>query len=402
MERQSRVRTNDQQTTPVSLGAAARRVLRHRFVVLTSLIIFAALGAVAGLALPNSYEAKTVINVTQPSSGATGLRASLNTIDMDTEEAIAGSRIVLQSAADELGMDVEDLKDLVDTVGHSNSTILDIIVNSDSPEKSAEIANTVAKAYLKHRSDTIRASREETRKNIDAVSKGMDAVIVDQAILGLEATSTDSGTIISVAQAPTKPSNFTLSQTIFIGAGLGLLLGIFAAYIVDRTSRVLGYPERLSEIAQAPVSIIKSGSEEESIAQLLRRMGVADGELQNTDFDGVTIFSPTPRAAGALTTSLVKGFSDSNFAVTEAPVFNSLANNQVKAHIKQNKPLIVDTPASASVAKVLLSADQSGVLLLPFTPKSTVKSVRRLFSELTPSSSTQVIPVYFDTHTHEK
>ncbi|WP_185173369.1 Wzz/FepE/Etk N-terminal domain-containing protein [Rothia nasimurium] len=402
MERQSRVRTNDQQTTPVSLGAAARRVLRHRFVVLTSLIIFAALGAVAGLALPNSYEAKTVINVTQPSSGATGLRASLNTIDMDTEEAIAGSRIVLQSAADELGMDVEDLKDLVDTVGHSNSTILDIIVNSDSPEKSAEIANTVAKAYLKHRSDTIRASREETRKNIDAVSKGMDAVIVDQAILGLEATSTDSGTIISVAQAPTKPSNFTLSQTIFIGAGLGLLLGIFAAYIVDRTSRVLGYPERLSEIAQAPVSIIKSGSEEESIAQLLRRMGVADGELQNTDFDGVTIFSPTPRAAGALTTSLVKGLSDSNFAVTEAPVFNSLANNQVKAHIKQNKPLIVDTPASASVAKVLLSADQSGVLLLPFTPKSTVKSVRRLFSELTPSSSTQVIPVYFDTHTHEK
>lgn len=402
MERQSRVRTNDQQTTPVSLGAAARRVLRHPFVVLTSLIIFAALGAVAGLALPNSYEAKTVINVTQPSSGATGLRTSPNTIDMDTEEAIAGSRIVLQSAADELGMDVEDLKDLVDTAGHSNSTILDIIVNSDSPEKSAEIANTVAKAYLKHRSDTIRASREETRKNIDAVSKGMDAVIVDQAILGLEATSTDSGTIISVAQAPTKPSNFTLSQTIFIGAGLGLLLGIFAAYIVDRTSRVLGYPERLSEIAQAPVSIIKSGSEEESIAQLLRRMGVADGELKNADFDGVTIFSPTPRAAGALTTSLVKGLSDSNFAVTEATVFNSLANNQVKAHIKQNKPLIVDTPASASVAKVLLSADQSGVLLLPFTPKSTVKSVRRLFSELTPSSSTQVIPVYFDTHTHEK
>lgn len=402
MERHSRVRTHDQQTAPISLGAAARRILRHKFVVLTSLIIFAALGAVAGLALPNSYEAKTVINVTQPSSGATGLRASLNTIDMDTEEAIAGSRIVLQAAADQLNMDIEDLKYMVDTAGHSNSTILDVIVNSDSPEKSAEIANTVAQAYLKHRSDTLRASREETRKNIDAVSKGMESTIVDQAILGLEATSTDSGTIISMAQVPTKPSNFTLGQAIFIGAGLGLLLGIFVAYIIDRTSRTLGYPERLSELAQAPVSIIKSGSEDESVAQLLRRIGVADGVLKNADFDGITVFSPTPRAAGVLTSSLIRGLSHSPFAVTEAPAFNSLAHDQVRAHIKQNKPLIIDTPASASLAKVLLSADQSGVLLLPFTPKSTVKSVQRLFDELTPSSSTQVIPVYLDMPTHEK
>ncbi|MFW0119754.1 YveK family protein [Rothia sp. P5764] len=402
MERQSRLRTKDQQATPVSLGAAARRVLRHRFVVLTSLMIFAALGAVAGLILPNSYQSKAVINVTQPSSGASGLRASLNTIDMDTEEAIAGSRTVLEAAANQLGLDADDLKDMVSVAGHSNSTILDIMVSSDSPERSAEIANTVAHAYLKHRSDTIRTTREETRKNIDAVSAGMDSGIVNQAILSLEATSTDTGTIISSAQAPSRPSNFTLAQTIFIGAGVGLLLGIFAAYIVDRTSRVLGYPERLSEIAQAPVSIIKSGSEEESIAQLLRRMDVADGNLKKANFDGVTVFSPTPRAAGALTTFLIKGISDPDFVVTEAPVFNSLTNNQLKAHIKQNKPLIVDTPASASLAKVLLSADQSGVLLLPFTPKSTVKSVRRLFSELTPSSSTQVIPVYFDTHTHEK
>lgn len=402
MERHTRARANDQQTTPISLGAAVRRVLRHKFVVLVSLLVFAALGAVAGLALPNSYEAKAVINVTQPSSGATGLRASLNTIDMDTEEAIAGSRIVLQAAADELNMDASDLKSMVNTAGHSNSTVLDIIVNSDSPEKSAEIANTVAQAYLNHRSNTLRASREETRRNIDEVSRDMEKSIVDQAILGLEATSTDSGTIISSAQAVNEPSNFTLSQTIFIGAGLGLLVGIFAAYVVDRTSRSLGYPERLSEIAHAPVSLIKKSSEEESVSQLLRRIGIADGQMKNADFDGITVYSPTPRVADALTALIEEGVTDSNYSITDAPTFNSLATEKVKDHITQNKPVLIDTPASASVAKVLLAADQSGVLILPFTPRSTVKSVRRLFDEITPSSSTQVIPVYFDTHPQEK
>lgn len=402
MERHSRARTNDQRTTPISLGTAGRRIMRHRSVVLFCLIICGALGAVLGIVLPNSYEAKAVINVTQPSSGGSGIRASINAIDMDTEEAIAGSRIVLQAASEELGMEISDLKDMVNTAGHSNSTVLDVIVNSDSPEKSAEVANAVAQAYLQHRSDTIRANREETRKNIDDASKGMDKLIVDQAILGLEATSTNSGTIISMAQAPNDPSNFTIGQTIFIGAGMGLLIGIFAAYVVDRTSRSLGYPERLSEIAHAPISIIKNGSEEESISQLLRRIGVADGQLRNAEIDGLMVFSPTPQQASALTSLIGRNLSEASYSLLDAPAFNALSMEKMKTYIKENKPVLVEAPASASLAKVLLASDQCGVLILPFTPKSTVKSARRLFDEITPASSTQVIPVFFDIHSKEK
>ncbi|WP_237205978.1 YveK family protein [Rothia nasimurium] len=401
MERSSRARANDQQATPISLGAAVRRILRHKIVVLISALIFAALGAVAGLALPHSYESKAVINVTQPSAGATGLRSALNSIDMDTEEAIASSRVVLQAAADELGMDVADLKDQVTAAGHSNSTILDIIVNTDDAQKSADIANTVAQAYLNHRSDTLRVSREETRDNIDAVSDGMDKGLVDQAILTLEATSTDSGTIISEAQVPDAPSNFSLAQTIFIGGAMGLLIGIFAAYVVDRTNRTLGYSERLSEISGAPVSIIARGAETESATQLLRRIGVADGRLKNADLRGITIFSPTPRAAASLTSLLTGVLTDSNYSIADAATFNALGLENLKDYIKQNSPVIIDAPASASTSKVLLAADHTRVLLVPFTSKSTVKSAQRLFDELTPASSTQVIPVYFDTPTQK-
>lgn len=401
MERPSRARANDQQATPISLGAAVRRILRHKIVVLISALIFAVLGAVAGLALPNSYESKAVINVTQPSAGATGLRAALNSIDMDTEEAIASSRVVLQAAADELGMDVADLKDQVTAAGHSNSTILDIIVNTDDAQKSADIANTVARAYLAHRSDTLRASRKETRDNIDAVSDGMDKGLVDQAILTLEATSTDSGTIISEAQVPDAPSNFSLAQTIFIGGAMGLLIGIFAAYVVDRTNRTLGYSERLSEISSAPVSIIARGAENESASQLLRRIGVADGRLKNADLRGITVFSPTPRAAASLTSLLTGVLTDSNYTIADAATFNALGLDNLKDYIKQNSPVIIDAPASASTSKVLLAADHTRVLLVPFTSKSSVKSAQRLFDELTPASSTQVIPVYFDTPTQK-
>lgn len=401
MERPSRARANDQQATPISLGAAVRRILRHKIVVLISALIFAVLGAVAGLALPNSYESKAVINVTQPSAGATGLRSALNSIDMDTEEAIASSRVVLQAAADELGMDVADLKDQVTAAGHSNSTILDIIVNTDDAQKSADIANTVARAYLAHRSDTLRASRKETRDNIDAVSDGMDKGLVDQAILTLEATSTDSGTIISEAQVPDAPSNFSLAQTIFIGGAMGLLIGIFAAYVVDRTNRTLGYSERLSEISSAPVSIIARGAENESASQLLRRIGVADGRLKNADLRGITVFSPTPRAAASLTSLLTGVLTDSNYTIADAATFNALGLDNLKDYIKQNSPVIIDAPASASTSKVLLAADHTRVLLVPFTSKSSVKSAQRLFDELTPASSTQVIPVYFDTPTQK-
>ena len=401
MERSSRARANDQQATPISLGAAVRRILRHKNVVLISSLVFAALGAVAGLALPHSYESKAVINVTQPSASASGLRAALNSIDMDTEEAIASSRVVLQAAADELGMDVADLKDQVNAAGHSNSTILDIIVNAKDPNEAADIANTVARAYLAHRSDTLRASREETRKNIGTVSNGMDKALVDQAILALEATSTDSGTIISEAQVPDAPSNFSLAQTIFIGGAMGLLIGIFAAYVVDRTHHTLGYSERLSEISGAPVSIIARGNEKESATQLLRRIGVADGRLKNADLRGITIFSPTPRTAASLTSLLTGVLTDSNYSIADAATFNALGLENLKDHIKQNSPVIIDAPASASTSKVLLAADHTRVLLLPFTSKSTVKSAQRLFDELTPASSTQVIPVYFDTPTQK-
>lgn len=401
MERSSRARANDQQATPISLGAAARRILRHKIVVLISSLVFAALGAVAGLALPHSYGSKAVINVTQPSASTSGLRAAPNSIDMDTEEAIASSRVVLQAAADELGMDVADLKDQVTAAGHSNSTILDIIVNAKDPKEAADIANTVARAYLAHRSDTLRASREETRKNIDTVSNGMDKALVDQAILALEATSTDSGTIISEAQVPDAPSNFSLAQTIFIGGAMGLLIGIFAAYVVDRTHHTLGYSERLSEISGAPVSIIARGNEKESATQLLRRIGVADGRLKNADLRGITIFSPTPRTAASLTSLLTGVLTDSNYSIADAATFNALGLENLKDHIKQNSPVIIDAPASASPSKVLLAADHTRVLLLPFTSKSTVKSAQRLFDELTPASSTQVIPVYFDAPTQK-
>ncbi|MDY6052240.1 MAG: Wzz/FepE/Etk N-terminal domain-containing protein [Rothia sp. (in: high G+C Gram-positive bacteria)] len=401
MERSSRVRATGQQTTPVSLGAAARRILRHKLVVVMTTLIFAALGAVAGLALPQSYEAKAVVNVTQPSAGASGLRAALSSIDMDTEEAIASSRVVLQAAADELGMDVADLKEQVTAAGHSNSTILDVIVNAKNPDEAADIANTVARAYLNHRSHTLRASREETRENIDAVSQGMDKSLVDQAILTLEATSTESGTIISEAQVPSEPSNFSLAQTIFIGAAMGLLLGLFLAYLVDRANPTLGYSERLAEISGSPVSVISREAEHESAAHLLRRIGLADGRLTQAELQGVTIFSPTPHVAASLTSLLTDLLTDNSYVLTDTATFNALGLGNLQDYIDQNAPVLIEAPESASVAKVLLAADHTRVLLLPFTSQSRLKSVQRLFDEMTPASTTQVIPVYFDTPTQK-
>lgn len=392
MERNTRSR-NDQQTMPITLGAAARRILRQKFIVILCVIVFAAVGATAGLLLPDRYEAKAVINVVQPSTG-TSLRAALNSVDMDTEEAIAGSRVVLQAAADELGMEVSDLKATLDVAGHSNSTILDIIITTDSPEAAATMANTVAKAYLEHREGTLESGLDEMREKVDSVADDMTDQVVDQAVLSLITTSTDSGTLISEAQPPAEASSFGIAQTTFVGAAAGLLLGIFFAYIADRTSRNLGYSERLSEISGAPVSVIVPGDEEESAHQLLRRIGAPEGDLRKAGLTGITVFSPTPRTAHALAETL-RGVLAENTTVMDAATFTALAPGKVSAQVKQSSPVLIDTAASSSTAKVLLAADATRVLLVPFSAKSTVKSATRVFDELTPSADTQVIPVYF-------
>lgn len=395
MERTTRARNNDQQTTPVTLGTAARRVLRQKFVVLVSVLIFAVIGAVFGLISPNSYEAKAVVNVAMPASGA-NLRAATNVIDMDTEEAIAGSRVVIQAAADSLGVDYADLKASTKVAGHSNSTILDVTVTTTNAERSAEAANAIATAYLDHRKQTILAAREETRSNISTASAGMEQALVNEAILNLFSSNTDVGTVITEASAPKSATSFSIFQTLFIGAAAGLLIGIFAAYVVDRTTHNLGYAARLSEISNAEVAVIARGNEEESADQLIRRIGAADGNLTAAGIRGLTVYSPTPRAAASLTTLLQGALVNSKLTVLDPASFNSMPVAAIKDYTKANAPVIFDTPASASLAKTQVAADNTKYLLLPFTAKSTVKSTKRVFAELTPSSSTKVIPVFFE------
>lgn len=397
MERNSRSR-NDQQTPPITLGTAVRRIMRQKFIVLLFVLIFAALGALAGSLFPERYEAKAVINVVQP-SGGTSLRSALNAVDMDTEEAIAGSRTVLQTAADELGMDVTDLKDSLDVAGHSNSTILDVVVTADNPEDAANAANTVAKAYLGHRKGTFQAGLDELRDKIDSVADDMAKQVVDEAVLGVVTTSTDSGSIITEAQPPQESASFGMAQTIFIGAATGLLLGIFFAYIADRTARGLGYPQRLSEISGSPVSLMADGEERESAQQLLRRIGAPEGDLAKAGLGGITIYSPTPGVATSLA-HVLQGVLSTNTSFMDATAFETIAPAEMDAQIKQNAPVLVETASTASVAQVMLAADSTGVLLLPFNGKSQRTSVSRLFEELTPSAGTQVIPVYYTSSTN--
>jgi len=79
----------------------------------------------------------------------------------------------------------------------------------------------------------------------------------------------------------------------------------------------------------------------------------------------------------------------------DATTNDIIASSAMSTQLQQNSPVLVETASAASVAQVMLAADSTGVLLLPFTAKSQRTSVSRLFNELTPSAGTQVIPVYY-------
>lgn len=220
-----------------------------RVLVVVALVITAAATAL-GLVWPDRYTATASVTV-EATPTADEVAPDVN---METQRLIARSTEVLSVAVADLDDgSVAALRDQLEVTIPRGSQVLEFRVTTGDPDRSAEIANTIAAAYLEQRtaaaerriaeaSDALASTAEQLRTQLAALEsdnplrESLDGQIraLDTQRAVLIATSIDAGSLIDPA-APPSDSN-TPGLYVFVGAGLflGAFLGAFAALIWDR------------------------------------------------------------------------------------------------------------------------------------------------------------------------
>lgn len=211
-----------------------RRALRRYWVIIVGFFV---IGGVGGYGLSSMetplYQASSALafSTSRVSTAADLANGSMYVQgQMQTFSQLTTSSAVLQPVIDELKLDTT-LKDLTKSIVVTNpqkSLILQITVSSPSPERSAELANAIAKSLTK-------VVRSTSPSPVLGSSPNVDASLVDTAVAPRHQSS------------PNKSKDALLSAFggLVIGLALVVLLAVFDSRVFDG--------EELRRVARIPL-----------------------------------------------------------------------------------------------------------------------------------------------------
>lgn len=242
-------------------------VLRRRWRVIAVCALVGVLGGVAlWAATPTRYSATTSLVVSAGVSNPfTGTKEEVN---IRTEQEILGSREVAQRASEALGVTLNPgsfLLSQVDVAAPSGSQVLQVTVSADSPTEAARAADALSEAYLEFRREGADTVVNGYLEKIDAQlvelqGRPQDAATsslvqtLQQQRLSLLLTTSEPGRIIGEAEVPSSAA--TPGLTVSLAGGLvgGVLLGVAAALLRERTDPRVRSADRLGRVVgEAPV-----------------------------------------------------------------------------------------------------------------------------------------------------
>ena len=217
----------------MDLRQYARTLRANWFIILAAVLLCAgAAGVLAWVRAPTySAQADMFVSTAEGSTSAGdayegGLFAQQRVLSY---ARLVTSRPVLQAVIDELSLDadVDGLRDRTAVSVPTGTVVIEVTVQSESPEEASEIANALARYF---------AAFVPTLETPEATGGAPVNVVV-----------------ASPAQVPTSPvaPNQILYYT--LGALLGLMLGVGAAVVRQALDDRLRYAEDVEDITGAPV-----------------------------------------------------------------------------------------------------------------------------------------------------
>jgi capsular polysaccharide biosynthesis protein/Mrp family chromosome partitioning ATPase len=252
------------------LGDYGGLVQRQWPLILLGVLIGGIFGITALGAAPKTYESTTSL-IVQPTGDDTNVEngRTSSTINLDTEAQIVTSTVVAARAAELMHSSLapRELAKQVAVQVPANTSVLNITFAASNAARAQEGAQTFAQAYLDNRKavaqDKVKANVASLRDTIDSlnadlikvnddlqevISESRHAYLTTQRALLIQQirTSTSSlgplqnedvqpGTVITKAQKPTSPSGLSPLLVLVSGLFIGLLLGLIAAVVRDRS-----------------------------------------------------------------------------------------------------------------------------------------------------------------------
>ncbi|SEC02075.1 Capsular polysaccharide biosynthesis protein [Streptomyces sp. 2231.1] len=263
---------------PDQMRDQLRRLLRHRAVIASGVMVGLLGGAGLALSRAHTYTSTSEVLVRSTADPFDTVSvAADNQVSMGTEQQIAGSAAVAVRAARALGQPASRAGALEQHLRITNppkSQVLRFEFTAASPQHAARGANALADAYLADRKSRNEAAVQRTarrvKEQISAVTrqaakeKENDEGVTDATTRStldalhkraFEITSRDTtgGDVVRGGSVPTAPSGpgwaTLLALGLLCGLGLGLLLAWLRAALDDRVRSV----EDVRAVLQAPV-----------------------------------------------------------------------------------------------------------------------------------------------------
>ena len=399
-----------------SLLEQVQRVWRHKLIVLIPIVVMAILAGTYGVISPASYAAKSTVVVyplvNDPSG--TGSANSVK-VDINTESRAASSRQVAERAitkaqANQEGpnyqeMNVDKLVAATKVTGTSQSAVLDIEVTLPNAQQAADYANAVAEAYLEVRSEGLKANVEDRRKKLnEKIDEAQNSNTIPASELTqlrerlsqLELISQEGGRVVSSAQVPKSQKGLSPMVLTVVGGAFGLLVGIAAAYIYDRSMRTLGYAGRLKEMGIDSHEL--KPNDTEGALLLLHRVGATDGDLKKAGYAGITLSSASGKLAYRMYQALYTALpSDQVRFIDYKSLKDSHSLQNPEKYVAGNSiPVVVDLGNSATLPQVVRFSNATRLCLIPVNKDTNRAKLRELFSYLQTLENTVSIAVFME------
>jgi len=199
---------------------------------------------------------------------------------MGTEQAIAKSGAVAERAAERLGTSTRAAQTGLSVSVHPETTVVEIDYTADTAEEAVDGARAFTYAYVDYR-------------NSDSAARVAE--------------------VVTIPGLPTQGSGANLILVLGLGAIAGIVLGIGAAFALDRATDRLREAEQLEELTGVPVLgslptwdrragwLAPPGSARDAVSFLASRLVILTGNRRN----GVTLVVTSPRSGGGTTTVAV-------------------------------------------------------------------------------------------------
>ncbi len=361
--------------------------------------------------MPKQYTAGTTL-LYSPTGTATGT-------DNDPTRAIAtlvgigSSNTVLAPIANQYKLGIQSLKKSVSVSGDTTSDLLRISATSESPAKSALLANSIAqsliasrltqlKALLQAQAIALQQQLQTFAGKVDPSSVAAASAVraqLAQARAALSVSNPDLS-VLTAATKPQSPSSPHPTRNAAIGLLAGLLLGIMLGVLRDRLDRRTRGIDEVEAVYRAPMlGMVPFTKRRAPRAELLADFSGSGllADAYRTIRTNLSLFRlNSSDSTVVVITSAVAGEGKSAVAANLAHALAVTGKNVLVVSADLHNPTLheyfgftgTETPAPAPLQRIDLSRATRTT-----PPKSASGLVQVLAGDLTLSEAVRIIPL---------